>query len=133
MVSRGGSTLKLVLILKQANLTLEKEDKGYCTHQTALHAAAAASNFEMAQCLLLYHADVDAKDSNDQTPLHYAVRLANRELVVILVSWGSNVQCRDKDGRQPLHIAVESASWTIVDVLLGAGADINARAFPRST
>ncbi|KAK4497248.1 hypothetical protein PRZ48_011698 [Zasmidium cellare] len=97
------------------------------TKRTALHMAVQACNVEMAQRLLAYGADVDAKDSKGSTPLHYAVEASSKIMVNLILNWHPDMRCRDQNGRQPLHIAVGMGAAAIVDVLLRAGADINAQ------
>lgn len=118
---------KLLLTIKQEHLQLEPQIQtrdSQSSRQTALHLAVGTCNMELAQRLLVYGANVDARDRTGATPLHYAVACSYKAMVTLLVNWSSDLQTRDQNGKQPLHVAVENGASAIVDILVGAGADI---------
>jgi ankyrin repeat protein len=100
---------------------------------TALHKAATmgykgtfASCREIAQFLIEYGADIDARDKHSQTPLHSAARLGNRDIVQLLIKFGADVNAKNIYGYTPVHLAANSGQEESVKILIESGADINA-------
>lgn len=98
---------------------------------TALHAAAAAYDVEVARALLAADADVRAKNRRGAEPLHYASDgrpghgdpEAQRALVELLVDAGADPRAVDKSGVAPIHRAVRTRGVGAVVALLAGGAD----------
>ena len=100
---------------------------------TALHAAAAAHNQEVAEYLIARQAAVRARNRRGAEPLHYAADGspgtdwwdpdAQCEVIRYLVQHGADTNAFDKSGVAPLHRAVRTRSSAAVRTLIENGAD----------
>jgi FOG: Ankyrin repeat len=83
-----------------------------------------ATALAMAQVLIGYGADVNARDDAGRSPLVYGLTDAGaRELVLAA---GADVNAADRTGRTCLMRAVLRCDLPLVEALLAAGADVNA-------
>src|SRR2546421_9450389 len=96
---------------------------------TALHMAAAAFRYPVAELLVAHGADCRAKNRRGAEPLHYAAD-ANRweptaqaETIEYLLSVGADPNALDRSGVAPLHRAVRTRSSPAVRALLDGGAN----------
>ena len=64
------------------------------------------NHWEVAQLLLQYGADVNARDEHGDTLLHRAVGKFDSKSVRRLLECGADVHARDKDGKTPLRMAL---------------------------
>jgi hypothetical protein len=104
---------------------------------TALHAAAAAYQHEVARELIAAGANVRARNRRGGEPLHYAVDggpgspvwnpSAQAATVASLIAAGADPNAVDKSGVTPLHRAVRTRCTAAVRVLLNSGADVRCR------
>jgi len=100
---------------------------------TALHMAAAAQRFEIAQALLDKGADCFAKNRRGAQPLHYAADAnagnptAQAATIACLIGAGANPNATDKSGVRPLHRAVRTRCAAAVKALLAGGAEPRGR------
>lgn len=106
------------------------EIDGYA--HTPLHIAAFYRRNKVAEVLLRYRADINARDLCGQTPLHSAADQFGenpKEIMELLLLNGAAVNAEDDSGETPLHVAVQSpaATKTVVEVLLAHNANVNAR------
>lgn len=90
---------------------------------TPLHLAAAANLPEIAETLILFGADVDARTSGGFTPLHWAASRAADPVIRALLAAGADVDDKTPDGVTPLHWAAGKNHIETIKVLLRAGAD----------
>jgi len=85
----------------------------------------------MAQWLLGYGADVNARDKDDWVPLYMAIFKGHLELCQILQDHNADLGCRTTDGETLLHRAaspaIHSDQIKILRLLLDQGADVDAR------
>lgn len=72
---------------------------------TALHAALAGPNPNIARALVAHGADVNARQESGFTPLHEAAQNGDAAMVQFLLDHGADAQARLDDGRTPLDIA----------------------------
>ncbi len=101
---------------------------------TALHAAVAAHNIDIARTLLGMGADIGAKNRRGAEALHYASDSGTRTdssnpeaqetIITFLIRSGANPNAVDKNGVTPLHRAVRTRSTNAVRALLAGGAEI---------
>jgi len=96
---------------------------------TALHMAAAAYQYPVAELLVAHGADCRARNRRGAEPLHYAAD-ANRweptsqaKTIEYLLSVGSDPDALDRSGVAPLHRAVRTRSFPAVRALLDGGAN----------
>jgi ankyrin repeat protein len=90
--------------------------------QTCLHRAVFHQDLDMVRNLLVYGADVDAKeDRYHSTAMHSAAASNAIGVVDVLVEFGADVNVVSRYGT-PLHLACENGHLAIVQVLLMHGA-----------
>lgn len=94
-------------------------------NQTPLHAAADMGQKAVAELLLEYKADIEAKAYFNCTPLLNAVYGADKETVELLLKHNANVNFQDDSGRSPLHMAAENDLTEIAALLLENKANAN--------
>lgn len=100
---------------------------------TALHLAAAAHDWEVAERLLGRGAHVGARNRMGAEPLHYAADGIpdsvswepdlQAKMVGLLIGAGAKANALNKSGVAPLHRAVRSRCAAAVQALLEHGAD----------
>ena len=105
--------------------------------RAALHDAVKWNNFEFAESLLKYGANVNIRDASAWTPLHYSVYTHGDDdldqdevmrIVKLLVKNGMNVNARDNEGNTALHIAAKINDIIFATYLVEeAGADVTIR------
>ena len=146
-VSEGKTLLNIATEMKNIQLVRKLLENGADPNftdkenRTALHIAfnqaepTANASFDMEALLLLYKADINAKDNFFRTPLHYSftkisAQNDNRQIDPIesvssacsLKSIDVNVQ--DIYRRTPLHYAAQCAALTSTMFLLSKGAEL---------
>ena len=95
---------------------------------TALHMAAAAFQFEIAQLLIDSGANIEAENRRGARPLHYACDsnvwnpVAQVATIECLLRAGANANALDKSGVGPIHRAVRTRCAPAVEALLRGGA-----------
>lgn len=100
---------------------------------TALHMAAAAHNYKIAQALIDKGADCFAKNRRGAQPLHYAADAnagnptAQAATIACLIRAGADPNATDKSGVAPLHRAVRTRCAAAVEALLAGGAEPRGR------
>lgn len=77
--------------------------------------------------LILYGADVDARDLDGQTPLYFACELGKEDVAQLLIEHKADVNAPDGDGRTPLWIACFYGYIPMATLLIANGANVNAR------
>ncbi|MDB5319778.1 MAG: ankyrin repeat protein [Phycisphaerales bacterium] len=96
---------------------------------TALHMAAAAFGWAVAEVLVEHGADWRARNRRGAQPLHYAADTnhfdpaAQARMIEYLLSVGADANALDKSGVGPLHRAVRTRSLAAVRALLDGGAN----------
>ncbi|XP_058798497.1 ankyrin-3-like [Phymastichus coffea] len=93
---------------------------------TALHLAARCRSKEIAECLLLHGADVNAEMEGGETPLMIAVFSNCSSVVELLIESGANVNARTAWGKAALHYAAQGGNKQITEMLVLTGAQVNA-------
>jgi hypothetical protein len=92
-----------------------------------------ASTKEMAELLIKYDANINARDYNGCTPLHFHSYEWDLDAIKIIVSKGADVNAAENKGRSPLHYVADQHVSSlelgneIAEFLISKGADINAR------
>lgn len=81
----------------------------------------------MADILLAYGADVNARDAFSMSPLHYAARSGNIEVAKVLLNHKADVNARENYNSTPLHIAAWNGNTEFARLLIGKGANVNAQ------
>ena len=100
---------------------------------TALHMAAAAFKFELAQFLIDHGASCAARNRRGAEPLHYASDCntwnpeAQVATIQCLIRAGANPNATDKSGVAPIHRAVRTRCAAAVKALLSGGAKVDLR------
>jgi ankyrin repeat protein len=105
---------------------------------TPLQFAAITHDLRLAELLLEYGADLEARDTRTrleatvryraflQTPLQIAARMGNLELVKVLISAGAVVNTHKSFWSSALQNAAKACHCEIVHLLLDANADMDA-------
>ena len=93
--------------------------------QTPLYDAAQYGYKDIAELLIKYKANVNAKDKFGWTPLHAAVAEGHKEVAGLLIAKGAKVNAKEDSGKTPLHIAARDDRKEIAELLIANGAKIN--------
>ena len=91
-----------------------------------LHMAARDHQTRVAEFLIDYGANVDAKGPDGGTPLHYAAGGGSIAVAELLISAGADITAKNKERVTPLLIAIANNHAPVVELLISAGADISA-------
>lgn len=83
---------------------------------TLLHIASANGNAPIVNFLLIYGADINAKQIHNATPLHLAVYYEQLEIATILLAYGADIYAKDSQGKTPLEV-VNSENNNFINVL----------------
>jgi hypothetical protein len=101
---------------------------------TPLHSAVNClynfGHIKVAQKLIKYDADINAKNRFGSTPLHWASRghhFKDGSILRLLLKHGGDVNARDHTGLTPLHEASGHGPLEVVRLLLEYGADVEAK------
>lgn len=89
---------------------------------TALHAALAGPDPDVARLLVAAGADVNARQSGNSTPLHSTAANGYLELTHLLLERGADPQARNAAGRTPAEVARQSGHAAVADALEQAAA-----------
>ena len=120
----GNLNIVQLLIEKNPNL-LKAKDKN---KETPLFSAIACKHEQVVEQLIIYKADLEARDNDQQTPLHYATRWGNTKIVQLLIEKNPSIlEAKDKYGRTPLFSAILSGNEQVVEEVIKSGADLEAR------
>jgi ankyrin repeat protein len=93
-------------------------------HGTALNAALAKGELDIAQTLLDNGANVNAVDIKGNSSLHRAAEAGHRAVVELLLKYKADVTRAGIEHRTPLHVAAQAAELNICQLLLEHGADV---------
>ena len=96
--------------------------------RTPLMYAAECGNYDCAEVLLQFKANVLALDRYGCNALHYAMCALkqNTFLVRILCTAGALVTVKNKAGQTPLHLASKENRFALIPILLEHNAEIDA-------
>lgn len=91
--------------------------------------AAVLDHKEVAELLLAYKADVNAKDQHAKvSALHRAAGAGKKDVAELLIENGADVKAITGGAEQtPLHFAVIRSHKDVVELLIARGADLNTR------
>jgi ankyrin repeat protein len=91
---------------------------------TALNAALAKGELEIAQTLLDNSANVNAVVARGDSSLHRAAEAGQRAVVELLLKYNADVSQKGHECRTPLHVAAQTGELNICQLLLEHGADL---------
>ena len=112
--------LKIVELSDEHHVLINEVGAG---GRTALHAAVASSNIEIAQILIDHGAIVNSQDFDGETPLHLS---KGTPMTTMLLEDGkANPNIPNVDGLCALHLAVQRRDAGSVRVLLQHGAKVD--------
>jgi ankyrin repeat protein len=118
--AQEGDLEKVKALLKShPRLVFSKANGG-----TPLHYAAAHDHKDVAEVLLAYKADVNARDDDGLTPLFWAVEWGPSVVELLLVNH-ADVNAKDNDSLTPLHEATRMGRKHLVELLVAYKADVN--------
>jgi ankyrin repeat protein len=94
------------------------------TGRTPLLAAAAERGdpVQLAQLLISYGGEVNAKDNHGETPLHFACLAGNVAIAKLLISKGADLNAADSEGSTPLDKAILFNHSQLAGLLVTEGA-----------
>ena len=102
---KKGDLEKINALLKENPDLASSKDYG---GETPLHWAAIKGNKEVAELLLKYKADVNAKNTAGETPLHIAARHGHLEIAELLLANNADVNAENHNGFTPLDCAYKN-------------------------
>jgi hypothetical protein len=82
---------------------------GYTQGDTILLAAIRNKDFEIAEILITYQLDLDARDVQGKTALHLAASKQKFSLIYNLLNKGANLLVSDSKGNTPMHDLLKTA------------------------
>lgn len=96
-------------------------------HETPLMLAVQNNHIEIARILLIFGANINARDAFHTTSLMMACKLGHLNMVRMLLVEKANLNLIDRMDRNCLMMAAEKGHFHIVQELINAGANVNAR------
>ncbi len=107
------------------SLDVEKAKAYSADGFTALHLACFFGHPNIAEMLLRYGADANARSRNAMsvTPLHSAAAARKQRSVEWLVEYGADVNATQQGGWTALHEAARQGNSEMVEYLMSKGAD----------
>lgn len=94
---------------------------------TALHEAAERGHVSIANLLIDYGANVEARTRSSLTPLYNAILGHHTDVVKLLLARGANVNAAIASGLAPLHLAAMKGYSDIAALLLDNQAAVKAQ------
>jgi ankyrin repeat protein len=92
--------------LEDTRRTVNVKDK---RGATPLHLAAANGQYDAADLLITFSADVNAANQDGRTPLHEAAAKGDDAIVALLLLKGADPSIRDKNGKTSLDLATSAS------------------------
>jgi cytohesin len=86
-----------------------------------------ASSKEMAELLIQYGADINARTPEGYMPIHAFVSNSSKGALELLIAKGADVNAKSNYGNTPLHCASDIGNIEAAKILLSHGAEINAK------
>lgn len=119
--NEGKADLVESILERNPKCTDAVDEDGY----TPLHRACYNNHVDIANILLRYGADVNARTEYEWTPLHSAVKWSNAECAALLLQHGSDVNALSQGSQTPLHIAatVSDCRQTAMTLLMETNID----------
>ena len=93
-------------------------------HGTAINAALAKGELEIAQTLLDNSANVNGVDLIGDSALHRAAEAGHHAVAELLLRYKADVTQEGAERRTPLHVAARAGELNICQLLLKHGADL---------
>jgi hypothetical protein len=112
--------------LIKANPDLVNSQASY-GNVTPLQLAAQYGHKDVAELLLAYKADVEAKSYGGWTALLNAVFGGHKDMVELLLTTKTDVNYKEDAGRTPLHVAAENGYTEIAAFLIANKANVNVK------
>ncbi len=109
------------LVQKRADVNVPEPDGS-----TALHWAAYANDFEIADLLIRAGANAKAANRYGVTPLALASSNGNAAIIEALVKAGADPNLASAEGETPLMLAARAGIAPAVSALIAHGANVNA-------
>jgi len=89
-----------------------------------LHSAVATKKVGVAELLLKYGAEVNAKQESGWTPLHEAAMHGQEEMIKLLLDHGADVALKKDDDETALDVAHRCNHEHVVDLLRSKGTKV---------
>lgn len=86
-----------------------------------IHSACAISHFDIAELLIRYRADVNAKQMEGVTPLHSAAYNGQTKLSKLLIDNGADINAKMDNDRTPLFMANEKNFQETAELIIKHG------------
>ena len=112
--ARGGDLQQVkVLLYSDPDLVFSTDTNAV----TALHWAALEGHMDIAELLLAYKANANAKSNAGMTPLHWAAFRGHLDLVELLLANKADVNAKADDGQTPLGMAMRQKHDDVAELL----------------
>lgn len=109
------------LITKKVNINFKTRNTG----DTSLHTAALFNRVDLANRLISYGADINAKNDSGWTPIKKAIVHNNKEIINTFLEKGVDVNVKDNEGNTLLIDSVLLGNVDLTKILLTAGIKVD--------
>jgi len=92
---------------------------------TPLHIAAELNNKSIAQILLNYHANVNARNHKGDTPLHIVAEKNHAPVAQLLICNKADVNALNQHGHTPLYVTTEKDRASVAQLLIVHQGEVN--------
>ena len=111
--AKQGDLAQIQALLKgNPDLVFSKDGAGW----TPLHCAAYYGHKDVAELLLTYKADVNARDNNGDAPLHLAVFEDHKDVAELLTANHAETNAKNNQGYTPSDLAALSSNKSLAEL-----------------
>eukprot|EP01134_Creolimax_fragrantissima_P005575 CFRG5575T1 len=126
LAARRGHIQVVKFLIEDACANVDQRTSVEDDALTALQFAACSNQIAVAELLLEYGANINARDRHGYTPVMFAAQFGHVAMVHLLIQFGADVYAEDEDGANALLWAADRGNGKVVDYLVNTvGMDVN--------